>query len=174
MTRTEKVAAVEVLKEKFSNTEFFYLTDASALSVEKINNLRAELFKKGIEMQVVKNTLARKALEALPNASNYEGLFDALKGPTAIMFTSVANAPARVIKEFRGKEERPFIKAAYIDTAIYQGDQVKVLADLKSKEELLGDLLGLLQSPIQSVMGALQSGGNNIMGLLKALEEKEG
>ena len=114
-------------------------------------------------------------MEALPNASNYEGLFDALKGPTAIMFTSVANAPARVIKEFRGKAERPFIKAAYIDTAIYQGDdQIKVLAELKSKEELLGDLLGLLQSPIQNVMGALQSGGNNIMGLLKALEEKEG
>jgi large subunit ribosomal protein L10 len=175
MTRTEKVAAVEVLKEKFSNTEFFYLTDASALSVEKINSLRTQLYAKGIEMQVVKNTLARKAMEALPNASSYEGLFDALKGPTAIMFTSVANAPARVIKEFRGKAERPFIKAAYIDTAIYHGDdQIKVLADLKSKEELLGDLLGLLQSPIQTVMGGLLSGGNNIMGLLKALEEREG
>lgn len=173
MTRTEKVAAVEVLKEKFSNTEFFYLTDASALSVEKINTLRSQLFEKGIEMQVVKNTLARKAMEALPNASDYEGLFDALKGPTAIMFTSVANAPARVIKEFRGKEERPIIKAAYIDTAIFHGDdQIKALADLKSKEELLGDLLGLLQSPIQNLLGALNSGGSNVMGLLKALEEK--
>lgn len=173
MTRTEKVAAVEVLKEKFSTTEFFYLTDASALSVDKINSLRAQLFEKGIEMQVVKNTLARKAMEAMPNASDYEGLFNSLKGPTAIMFTSVANAPARVIKEFRGKAERPSIKAAYIDSAIYEGDdQIKVLSELKSKEELLGDLLGLLQSPIQNVMGALQSGGSNVMGLLKALEEK--
>lgn len=173
MTRTEKVAAVEVLKEKFSNNEFFYLTDASTLTVEQVNKLRSMLFEQGIEMQVVKNTLARKALEAMPEAANYEGLMNSLKGPTAIMFTAVANAPARVIKEFRGKEERPFIKAAYIDTAIYEGDdQMKLLAALKSKEELLGDLLGLLQSPMQNVMGALQSGGNNVMGLLKALEEK--
>ena len=175
MTRTEKVAAVEALKEKFSNTDFFYVTDSSTLTVEQVNKLRSMLFEKGIEMQVVKNTLARKALEALPEENNYSELFDSLKGPTAIMFTEVANAPARVIEEFRGKEERPILKAAYIDTAIYQGDdQLKALSQLKSKEELLGDLLGLLQAPIQNVMGALNSGGNNVMGLLKALEEREG
>ena len=176
MTRTEKVAAVEVLKEKFSNSDFFYVTDASTLTVEQVNKLRSMLFEKGIEMQVVKNTLARKALEALPEENNYGELFDALTGPTAIMFTEVANAPARVIKEFRGKDaERPILKAAYIDTAIYQGDdQLKVLSDLKSKEELLGDLLGLLQAPIHNVMGALNSGGNTLSGLLKALEEREG
>lgn len=175
MTRTEKVAAVEALKEKFSNTEFFYVTDASTLTVDQVNKLRGMLFEKGIEMQVVKNTLARKALEALPEENNYGELFDALKGPTAIMFTEVANAPARVIKEFRGKEERPILKAAYIDTAIYAGDdQLGTLSELKSKEELLGDLLGLLQAPIHNVMGALNSGGNTLSGLLKALEEREG
>jgi len=176
MTRTEKVAAVEVLKEKFSNSDFFYVTDASTLTVEQVNKLRSMLFEKGIEMQVVKNTLARKALESLPEENNYSELFDALKGPTAIMFSEVANAPARVIKEFRGKDaERPILKAAYIDTAIYQGDdQLKALSDLKSKEELLGDLLGLLQAPIHNVLGALNSGGNTLSGLLKALEEREG
>lgn len=175
MTRTEKVAAVEVLKEKFSNSDFFYVTDASTLTVEQVNKLRSMLFEKGIEMQVVKNTLARKALESLPEENNYSELFDSLKGPTAIMFTEVANAPARVIKEFRGKEERPILKAAYIDTAVYQGDdQLAALSDLKSKEELLGDLLGLLQAPIHNVMGALNSGGNTLSGLLKALEEREG
>ncbi|MEL6971978.1 MAG: 50S ribosomal protein L10 [Bacteroidota bacterium] len=176
MTRTEKVAAVEVLKEKFSNSDFFYVTDASTLTVEQVNKLRSMLFEKGIEMQVVKNTLARKALESLPEENNYSELFDALKGPTAIMFSEVANAPARVIKEFRGKDaERPILKAAYIDSAIYQGDdQLKALSDLKSKEELLGDLLGLLQAPIHNVLGALNSGGNTLSGLLKALEEREG
>ena len=176
MTRTEKVAAVEVLKEKFSNSDFFYVTDASTLTVEQVNKLRSMLFEKGIEMQVVKNTLARQALESLPEENNYSELFDALKGPTAIMFSEVANAPARVIKEFRGKDaERPILKAAYIDSAIYQGDdQLKALSDLKSKEELLGDLLGLLQAPIHNVLGALNSGGNTLSGLLKALEEREG
>ena len=176
MTRTEKVAAVEVLNEKFSNSDFFYVTDASTLTVEQVNKLRSMLFEKGIEMQVVKNTLARKALESLPEENNYSELFDALKGPTAIMFSEVANAPARVIKEFRGKDaERPILKAAYIDSAIYQGDdQLKALSDLKSKEELLGDLLGLLQAPIHNVLGALNSGGNTLSGLLKALEEREG
>ena len=176
MIRTEKVAAVEVLNEKFSNSDFFYVTDASTLTVEQVNKLRSMLFEKGIEMQVVKNTLARKALESLPEENNYSELFDALKGPTAIMFSEVANAPARVIKEFRGKDaERPILKAAYIDSAIYQGDdQLKALSDLKSKEELLGDLLGLLQAPIHNVLGALNSGGNTLSGLLKALEEREG
>jgi large subunit ribosomal protein L10 len=175
MTKAEKIATVEALKEKFSNTEFFYVTDASTLSVDKTNELRRKLFDKGIEMQVVKNTLAIKALEALPEEKNYSPLFDALKGPSAILFTSVANAPAKVIKDYRGpKGERPVLKAAYIDSAIYAGDnQLDALSSLKSKEELLGDLLGLLQAPIQNVMGALNSGGNTISGLLKALEEKE-
>lgn len=175
MTRTEKQATVEALKEKFSNTEYFYVTDASTLTVEQVNNLRGMLYEKGIEMRVVKNTLARKALEALPEENNYSELFDALKGPTAIMFTEVANAPAKVIKEYRGSDkERPILKAAYIDTAVYTGDdQLKALAQLKSKDELLGEIIGLLQSPMTNVMGALNSGGNTVMSLLKALEERD-
>lgn len=174
MTRAEKTATIELLKEKFSNTEHFYVTDASTLTVEQVNKLRAMLFEKGIEMRVVKNTLARKALEALPEDKNYADVFDALKGPTALMFTEVANAPAKVIKEFRGDDdEYPALKAAYIDTSVYHGDdQLDSLSKLKSKDELLGELIGLLQAPMTNVLGSLKSGGNTIMSLLKALEEK--
>lgn len=173
MNKADKGAIVEGLKEKLANSEFFYVTDASTLTVEQINKLRGMLFAKGIEMQVVKNTLARKAMESFPEERNYKALYDALKGPTALMFTDVANSPAKVIHEFRGKEERPILKAAYIDSAVYAGDdQLKALMTLKTKEELLGELIGLLQSPIRNVLGGLQSGGQTVMGLLKALEER--
>lgn len=174
MTRAEKTAVIEQLKEKFANTDFFYVTDASTLTVEKVNALRRLCFEKGIEVKVVKNTLARKALEAAPAEKNYADLFEALKGPTTLMFTETANAPARVIKEFRKKDEKPLIKAAWIDSSVFLGDdQLKTLAELKSKEELLGEIIGLLQSPMANVLGALQSGGQTIMGLLKTLEERE-
>lgn len=175
MTKAEKTATIEALKEKFENNQFFYLTDSSTLTVEQVNKLRRLCFEKGIEMRVVKNTLAKKALESFPAEKQYDGLYDALKGPTALMFTEVANSPARVIKEFRGKkEERPVVKAAYIDTAVYIGDdQLEALSKLKSKEELLGELIGLLQSPARNLVGALSSGGSTVMNLLKALEERE-
>lgn len=173
MTKADKANVIEELKEKFENNEYFYITDASTLSVAKTTELRRAFFEKGIEMKVVKNTLARKALEALPDENNYSEVFDALKGPTAILFSPVANAPARVIKEFRKSSDRPILKAAYIQTAVYQGDeQLEALTKLKSKEELLGDLLGLLGSPMQNLLGGLKSGGNNLSGLLKALEER--
>ncbi|MBK7871209.1 MAG: 50S ribosomal protein L10 [Saprospiraceae bacterium] len=173
MTREEKTAVIEALKEKFENNPFFYLTDSSTLSVEQVNKLRRLCFEKGIEMKVVKNTLVRKALEAAPEEKNYEPLYEALSGPTAVMFAEVANEPARLIKQFRGDNERPLVKAAYIDTAVYIGDeQIEALANLKSRDELVGDLLGLLMSPGANLLGALQSGGGNVMGLLKALEER--
>ncbi|MEZ4984521.1 MAG: 50S ribosomal protein L10 [Saprospiraceae bacterium] len=173
MTKAEKSAIVEELKEKLSNSEFFYVTDASTLTVEQVNKLRRMLFEKGIEMQVVKNSLVRKAMDSFPEEKNYKAVYEALKGATALMFTSVANEPAKVISDFRGKDERPILKAAYIDTAVYLGDdQLKTLKELKSKEDLLGELIGLLQSPIRNVLGGLQSGGNTVMGLLKALEER--
>lgn len=173
MTRAEKTAMIEELKEKFSSNDFFYITDSSTLTVEKVNQLRGLCFEKGIEMKVVKNTLAQKALEAASEEKGYAPLYEALKGPTAIMFTDVANAPARLIKDFRKDDERPLIKAAYIDTAVYLGDdQIKALSQLKSKEELIGEVITLLQSPAKNVISALKSGGSTLSGLLKALEER--
>ena len=173
MTKAEKYTVVEVLKEKFENSNFFYITDSSTMTVEDVNNLRRKFYESGIEMQVVKNTLAKKALESI-SETGYEDLYSALKGPTSILFTETANLPAKVIKEFRGaKGERPIVKAAYIDSSIFLGDdQIGALASLKSKEELIGEVIGLLQSPIKNVLGALQSGGNTISGLLKALEQR--
>ena len=175
MTKQEKTAAIEELKEKFSDAPFFYLTDSSALTVEQVNALRRAFFEKGIEMKVVKNTLAKKALEASPEDKNYAALYDSLKGPTALLFTDVANAPAKILKDFRKERnlERPVLKAAYIDTAVYTGDErLEELSKLKSKEDLLGDLLTLLNSPMSNLLSQLGSGGQNVMGLLKALEER--
>ncbi|NET35329.1 MAG: 50S ribosomal protein L10 [Cyanothece sp. SIO1E1] len=173
MTKAEKTATIEALKEKFSSTEFFYLTDSSTLTVEEVNKFRGLCFEKGIEMRVIKNTLARKALEALPEEKGYGDLYESLKGPTAILFTEVANAPAKVLKEFRKSAEKPVLKAAYIDTAVYVGDdQIDPLTKLKSKEDLIGEVITLLNSPAKNVISALQSGGATLSGLLKALEER--
>ena len=173
MTKAEKTVLIDELKDKFSNNEFFYFTDSSTLTVEQVNKLRGLCFEKGVEMRVVKNTLAQKALEAAGEDKGYAPLYEALKGPTAIMFTEVANAPARLIKEFRKDHERPTIKAAYIDSAIYIGDdQMKALSELKSKEELIGEIISLLQSPAKNVISALKSGGSTLAGLMKALEER--
>lgn len=175
MTKQEKAVVIDELKEKFSNSQFFYVADSSAMTVEQINTLRRSFFEKGIEMKVVKNTLAIKALESAAEEKNYSELYEALKGPSALLFSDVANAPAKIIKDFRKetKGERPIVKAAYIDSAIYFGDeQLDALAQLKSKEDLLGDLLTLLNSPMSNLLSGLGSGGSNVMGLLKALEEK--
>lgn len=173
MTRSEKTAAIEVLKDKFAAHEFFYLTDSSTLTVEEVNKLRGLCYDQGIELRVVKNTLAKKALEQADAEKGYEPLMDILSGPTAIMFTKSSNAPAKVIKEFRGDNERPILKAAYIDTDVFIGDELlDDLTKLKSKEELLGEVILLLQSPIKNVLSSLQSGGNTLSGLIKALEER--
>jgi len=173
MTREEKAAQIEELKNKFEASPYFYITDSSTMTVEQVNSLRGKCFEADIEMKVVKNTLAIKALESFPADLGYEALFNNLKGPSTLMFSDVANKPAKVIKEFRKNSERPLLKAAYIETAIYEGDnQVDALAALKSKEDLLGEIVVLLQSPIKNVLGSLQSGGNTISGLLKALEQR--
>lgn len=173
MTREEKAIAVEELKEKFKSYDHFYVTDSSQLPVEKINELRAICFEKGIELKVVKNTLAIKAMEQISDIKSFDGVYDLMKGPSAIMFTTTANLPAKVIKDFRKAADRPFIKLAYIDSAVYVGDdQIDVLSKLKSKEELLGDVIFLLQSPARNVVSALKSGGSTIAGLVKALEER--
>ncbi len=174
MTRTDKVAAIEELKETFSNNQFFYLADSSAMTVEQINKLRRLCFEKGVKIKVVKNTLAIKALESFPEDKGYIGLFESLKGPTTLMYAEQASTPAKVISEFRKSGERPMLKAAYIDTDVFVGDdQLSALKSLKSKEDLIGEVILLLESPIKSVLGSLQSGGSTISGLLKALESRE-
>ena len=173
MTRTEKHEMVAILKEKFEGSNNLYIVDSSALTVEVINELRAKCFAENIEMKVVKNTLAIKAMEQLPDERGFSELFDSLKGPTTLLFTEVANAPAKLIQEFRKSHPKPLLKAAYIDTAVYVGDEmIDSLAALKSKEELVGDIILILQSPAKSVIGALQSGGSKLAGIVKTLQER--
>lgn len=173
MTRKDKTKVIAELQELFGKSDFFYLTDFSGLTVEESNNLRRLCFDKGVEMRVVKNTLAIKALETNTEDRDYSKLYSVLVGPTALMFTETANIPARIIKEFRKTNEKPLVKAAYIDTDVYIGDdQLEALASLKSKDELVGEIIGLLQSPAKNVISALNSAGNNLSGLLKAIEER--
>lgn len=173
MNKQEKDQVIEELKDKFDNSAFIYFTDASAMTVEQVNKLRRKCFEQGIEMTVVKNKLARKAMERLGEERNFAEVFKALAGPTAIMLTDTANAPARLIKEFRGDGSKPALKAAYIDSDIYFGeDSLDALIALKSKDELIGDVIMLLQSPAKNVISALMSGGSTIAGLVKTLEER--
>jgi len=174
MTRLEKSQVIEDLKVKFSESPYFYIADSSTLTVEQINKLRRTCFEKGIEVKVVKNTLAQKAMESTGDmATNFEGLYSSLVGPTTLFFADTGNAPAKVIKEFRKSLERPILKAAYIDSDIFIGDdQLDILSTLKSKDELVGEIIGLLQSPAKNVISALKSSGGTIAGILKTLEER--
>ncbi len=173
MTRAEKTATIEALKDKLAEVEFFYLADSSTLTVEQINKFRGMCFEKGVEMKVVKNTLIQKAFDASPEERNFNELSEALKGHTAILFTDTANAPAKIIKAFREDGEKPALKAAYIESDVYLGDdKLETLASLKSKEDLLAEVISLLQSPAKNVISSLKSGGQTISGLLKALEER--
>ncbi len=174
MNKQEKNKVIQELREKFDNNSFIYFTDASAMTVAQVNRLRRMCFQQGVEMSVVKNTLARKAMEGLDEERGFAKVYDALVGPTAIMLSDTANVPARLIKEFRkGDGTKPVLKVAYIDADIFSGDDaIEVLVALKSKEELIGDVLALLQSPAKNVISALKSGGSTIAGLLKTLEER--
>ncbi len=173
MNKQNKDQVIEELKEKFDQTSFIYFTDASSMTVAQVNKLRRMCFQQGIEMKVVKNTLARKAMERLGEERNFEAVYKALEGPTAIMLTTNANAPAKLIKEFRQDGTKPVLKAAYIDTDVFFGDDsLDMLIKLKSKEDLLGEVIMLLQSPARNVISALQSGQNTISGLLKTLENR--
>ncbi len=173
MKKEDKFQVIESITEKLENNEIFYLTDTSELDVETINKLRRLCFKKNVSMQVVKNTLLRKAMEK--SSKDFEKLYDVLKGATSLMVSDTGNVPAKLIKEFRKTSKKPILKGAYIQESIYIGDsQLDALESLKSKEELIGDIIGLLQSPAKNVISALQSGGNTLAGVLKTLSEKEG
>ncbi|MEM1137523.1 MAG: 50S ribosomal protein L10 [Bacteroidota bacterium] len=175
MTREEKTQLVGELSEKLSTTDYFYVTDASGLTVSEINDFRRMCFEKGLEYRVIKNTLIGKALETLE--TDYTEFSEkVLKGFSGVIFSpEVGNAPAKLLKDFHKKNglEKPAFKGASIDSDIFIGsDNLDVLSKLKSKDELLGEVIGLLQSPAKNVISALQSGGQTISGLLKTLEEK--
>ena len=174
MTKEEKGQIIDVLSGKFSQHKHFYITDASGLTVAQINAYRRLCFNAGVEYRVYKNTLIRKALEK--QEGNFEEVFKTLHGFSGVIFSKEAgNAPAKVIKEYRKKQEgKPGLKAASIDSALFIGEEhLNTLSELKSKEQLLGEIISLLQSPAKNVLSALLSGKNTVAGLVKALEERK-
>ena len=172
MTREEKSKYIEELTADLSASNVFYLTDTAELTVESVNSLRRKCFHANIRMRVVKNALLEKAMDRV-EGKDFGTLKDVLKGATSIMLSESSSAPAKLIKDFRKKNPKPLLKGAYIDEAIFIGDdQLATLESLKSKEELLGDIIGLLQSPVQNVLSGLQSAGGSLAGILKTLEER--
>jgi len=172
MTREEKSQVIETLTAQLSDNSNIYLADISGLNAGNTTNLRRACFKAGVQLAVVKNTLLKKAMES--SDKDFGELTEILKGNTSLMFSETGNAPAKVIKEFRKKSLIPLLKGAYIQESIYVGDdQLDNLVDLKSKDELVGEIIGLLQSPAKNVISALKSGGNTIAGLVKTLSERE-
>ena len=173
MKKEDKAILIQQLQETVGQYAHFYVTDTSGLNAEKTHELRKACFNKGVKLVVVKNTLFQKALEGLDG--DYSQIYDALKGSTSIMFSDNGNAPARLIKELqkdKTNKGKPALKAAYVYESFYDASQLEALTALKSKEELLAEIIGLLQSPMQNVLGALQSGGNTIHGVLKTLGER--
>ena len=172
MKSSEKQVIINNLQENIDSHSHFYLTDISGLNAADTSDLRRLCFKKEVKLVVAKNTLLRKALES--SNKSVDELYDALKGNTSVMFTESGNAPAKLIKEFRKSHKRPILKAAYVEESVYMGeDQLDVLVDIKSKEELIADVVALLQSPMKTVLSQLQSGGNIIHGVLETLKERE-
>ncbi|HEX8562561.1 MAG TPA: 50S ribosomal protein L10 [Flavobacterium sp.] len=173
MTREEKSKVIEDLTAQLAGTNVVYLADISGLNAETTSSLRRACFKAGIQLEVVKNTLLEKAMEASDN--DYGDLPATLSGNTSIMISENGNAPAKIIKEFRKKSDKPLLKGAFIHSAVFVGDnQLDALIALKSKDEVIGEIIGLLQSPAKNVVSALKSGGGKIAGILKTLSEKEG
>jgi len=172
MNREEKAQYIDDLAAELSAANILYLTDTADLTVETINSLRRRCFQSNISLKVVKNTLLKKAMDRV-EGKNYGELTSLLKGSTSIMISQEANAPARLIQEFRKKNQKPILKGAYIEEAIFIGDnQLVALETLKSKEELIGEIVGLLQSPAKNVLSGLKGAGGKIAGILKTLEER--
>jgi large subunit ribosomal protein L10 len=173
MNKDQKKEVIEALKEKFNQYNNFYVTNTEALTVAQVGKLRRICFNKNVEMKVAKNTLIRKALESI-DAERYSGVYESLNGVTALMFSENAKEPALIISTFRSesKTEKPVLKAAYIDSDVFVGnDQLEVLKTLKSKNDLIGEIIGLLQSPAKNVISGLNAGGK-LASLVKALEER--
>jgi len=174
MTREEKSQVIEDLTAKLTEGTTIYLADISGLNATQTSNLRRACFKANIKLAVVKNSLLEKAMEK--SDKDFGELPSTLKGNTSIMMSDTGNAPAKLIKEFlkKSKSDKPLLKGAYVEEAIFVGaDQLETLVNIKSKEELIGDIITILQSPAKNVVSALQSGGNKLSGILKTLSEKE-
>ena len=172
MKSAEKQVIIDNLKEKIDSYNHFYLTDTSGLNAEDTSQLRRLCFKQEVKLVVAKNTLLRRALgESEKDAGD---LYDALKGNTTVMFADTGNVPAKLIKDFRRKHDKPLLKAAFVEESVYLGEnQLEALVAVKSKNELIADVVSLLQSPVKTVLSQLQSGGDTIHGVLETLKEKE-
>ncbi len=173
MTREEKSQVIEDLTAELASNANIYLADISGLNAGTTSDLRRACFKANVKLAVVKNTLLSKAMEA--SDRDFGDLPTVLKGNTSVMYSETGNVPAKLIKTFRKKSEKPLLKGAFIEESVYIGDnQLDMLVDIKSKEELLGEIIGLLQSPAKNVVSALKSSGGKLAGILKTLSEKEG
>jgi large subunit ribosomal protein L10 len=172
MRREEKNAIIDSLAERLNEFSHFYLTDTAQLNAADTSDLRRKCFENDIKLIVVKNTLLKRALEQ--SGINFEELYPVLKGTTSIMFANTGNGPAKLIREFRMRHDKPVLKGAYVQESIYLGDEMlDALVSVKTREELIGDIILLLQSPAKNVISALQSGGNTIHGVLETLSKKE-
>jgi large subunit ribosomal protein L10 len=171
MRREEKNAIIESLAERLKEYNHFYLTDTAELNAAATSALRRKCHENDIKLIVVKNTLLKRALEQ--SGVNFDELFPVLKGTTSVMFTNTGNGPAKLIKEFRKGHDKPLLKGAYVQESVYLGDNMlDALVSVKTREELIGDIIALLQSPARNVISALQSGGNTIHGVLETLSKK--
>lgn len=171
MKKEDKSALIEDLSSTIKEFSHFYVADTNGMNAGMTSDLRRVCFNQGVKLLVVKNTLFRKALEQ--SEGNYSELFISLKGTSAIFFSNTGNLPAKLIKDFSRKTKKPVLKSAYVEESVYVGaNQLDALVNIKSKEELIGDVIGLLQSPAKNVISALQSGGTTIHGLLKTLGDK--
>jgi large subunit ribosomal protein L10 len=172
MRREEKNAIIDSLAEKLKEYSHFYLTDTAQLNAADTSDLRRKCFEYDIKLIVVKNTLLKRALEM--SEGDFQELYPVLKGTTSIMFTQTGNGPAKLIKEFRKQHDKPVLKGAYVQESVFIGEQMlDTLISVKTRQELIGDIILLLQSPARNVISALQSGGNKIHGVLETLSKKE-
>ena len=173
MNKNEKQLMIDDLSKRLDDNNVIYITDISDLDAVATSALRRQCFAKNIKLSVVKNTLLKKAMENV-QGKDFTELYDVLPGPTAIMLSDTGNLPAKLIKDFRKKNDKPVLKGAFVEESVYVGDeQLNSLVDIKSKDELLGEIVGLLQSPAKNVISALTSGKSTIAGLVKTLSEKE-
>ena len=171
MTKEEKVLEIESLTTRLKDVRNLYITDIAGLNAMETSNLRRMCFKAGIKLSVVKNTLLERAMTS--SGKDFGELKDLLKGNTSLMFSESGNGPAKIIKDFRKKSDKPILKGAFIEETVYIGDdQINQLVDLKSKEEVIGDIISLLQSPAKNLISALKSGGGKVSGILKSLSER--